>query len=148
MTLNEKFRVWFCGDESAVQFAELLWSAMQEWDDIEDEDAKASNSLLSWLAFGKEFHPFFAAHAHIMRSALLQMYLQWRAANVLDRGDESDVAKSYMLRAGYYGVLHMMAYICGGDDWAAKVGPEIYREYGETPYELWKEFNPCPDQQE
>lgn len=140
-TMHDRHLRWFHGDEAACHFAEQLWTAMQEWDDVQDEGKVPESSLLSWLAFGKEFHPFFAAHAPVMRSALLQMYLQWRASNVLDRGDKSDVAKSYMLRAGYYSVLHVMAYLVGGDDWAAEVGPEIYRSYGETPGEIWREFN-------
>lgn len=144
--MNDRFERWFCGSPEAVDFANLLWTAMQEWDDVEDEGQPASNALLSWLSFGKEFHPFFAAHAPVMRSALLMMYLQWRAANVLDHGDDNDLAKSYMLRAGYYSVLHVMAYLTGGDDWAARVGPEIYRSYGEAPADIWKEFRTCPDQ--
>lgn len=142
MTMNDRFRVWFKGDEEACTFAEQLWTALQEWDDLHDEGrCENHNALLSWLAFGKEFTPYFARHAHILRPIFLSVYLQWRAANVLDRGDEGDVVKAYMLRAALYSMWHMMAWIAGGDDWAAEVGPEIYRSYGETPAELWKEFH-------
>ncbi|AUQ74758.1 hypothetical protein [Phaeobacter piscinae] len=142
MTLEDHFARWFKGDTAAVDFAEHLWHATQEWDDLEDEGKCANhNALLSWLAFGKEYTPFFADHAHILRPAMLNMYLQWRAANVLERGDRNDVAKAYMLRAAIYGVFHNIAWIVGGDDWAAQVGPEIYRMYAETPEELWKEMN-------
>lgn len=141
-SLNDLFPRWFRGDEAACHFAAQLWTALQEWDDLEDEGRCANhNALLSWLAFGKEYNPYFAANAHFLRPAMLLIYLQWRAANVLDRGDRSDVAKAYMLRAAFYSVLHLMAWIAGGDDWAAQVGPEIYRAYGETPESLWTEFN-------
>lgn len=140
--MNEYFARWFHGDQAAMALANQLWDACQKWDDLEDEGrCDGMNGLLSWLAFGKEYQPFFAAHSHILRPALLSMYLQWRAANVLERGDRVDVAKAYMLRAALYQVWHLMAWICGGDDWAAQVGPEIYRTYGETPDELWSEFN-------
>jgi hypothetical protein len=142
VTFEDMIRRWFRGDESAVHFASQLWSALQQWDDIEDEGKIDDyNDLLSWLAFGKEYHPFFAAHANLLRPAFLQVYLQWRTANVLDRGDRNDVAKSYMLRAQYYGVLHLIAWIVGGEEWAVEVGPEIWRSYGETPEEIWQEFN-------
>lgn len=142
MTLNDRFAVWFKGDDEACTFAAQLWTAAQEWDDLHDEGkCENHNALLSWLAFGKEYTPYFAKHAQILRPVFLNVYLQWRAANVLERGDESDVAKAYMLRAGLYSMWHMMAWIAGGDDWAAEVGPEIYRSYGETPAELWKEFH-------
>ena len=140
MTMNDRFRDWFKGDEAACHFAETLWTAAQEWDDLEDE-GRCDDRLLPWLAFGKEYHPFFHQHAHILRPIMLNMYLQWRAANVLDRGSRSDVGKSYMLRAGIYGVWHAIAWIVGGDQWAVEIGPEIYRSYGETPDEIWQEFN-------
>lgn len=141
-TMDDRFSRWFHGDPGAVTFANRLYDACQRWDDLEDEGScKGANALLSWLAWGKEYEPYFMAHAHILRPVMLSMYLQWRASNVLDRGDPSDVSKSYMLRAGIYGVWHVMAWLAGGDDWAAEVGPEIYRSYGETPAEIWKEFN-------
>lgn len=142
MTLNDQFAIWFKGDDEACTFAAQLWTAAQEWDDLHDEgQCENHNALLSWLAFGKEYTPYFARHAQILRPVFLTVYLQWRAANVLERGDEGDVAKAYMLRAGLYSMWHVMAWIAGGDDWAAEVGPEIYRSYGETPAELWKEFH-------
>lgn len=140
MTLNDQFAHWFKGNADAVSFAEMLWHAAQEWDDFEDEGA-CDKRLMSWLAFGKEYHPFFHANAHVLRPALLVMHLQWTAANVLDHGDRSDVSKSYMLRAGIYSVWHVMAWIVGGQDWAEEIGPVIYRTYAETPEEIWKEFN-------
>jgi hypothetical protein len=141
-TLNDAFARWFRGDESAVQFALLLWDACQEWDDLYDDGkCRNPNALLSWLAFGKEYNPYFSAHSHILRPAMLTMYLQWTAANGLELGDKNDAVKAYMLRAGVYGVWHLMAWIAGGDDWAALCGPEIYRTYGETPESLWQELN-------
>lgn len=140
-TLEDRFKRWFKGDEEAIAFAVVLWDALQEWDDLEDEGKCKHNALLSWLAFGKEYTPYFARNAHILRPIFLSVYLQWRVANVLDRGDRLDVAKSYMLRAGLYGMWHVMAWLAGGDDWAAEVGPEIYRTYGETPDDIWQEFN-------
>lgn len=147
-SLNDSFPRWFGGDEAACAFAASLWTAIQEWDDLEDEGKCADlNGLLSWLAFTKEYTPYFAAHAHLLRPALLQMYLSWRAANVLDRGTPQDREKAYMLRAGYYQVLHLMAWIAGGDHAAAEYGPEIYRSYGETVADLEKEFGTCQIQE-
>lgn len=141
-TLSDRFARWFKGNPEAVAFAQNLWTAAQEWDDLHDEGKCANhNALLSWLAFGKEYTPYFAAHAHVLRPVFLSVYLQWQAANTLERGDRLDVAKAYMLRAGLYGLWHVMAWIEGGDDWAAQCGPEIYRTYGETPEGLWQEFN-------
>lgn len=141
-TMNDNFARWFKGNEDAKLFAEKLWTAAQEWDDLEDEGRCSDhNALLAWLAFGKEYTPYFAERSHVLRPVFLIVYLQWRAANVLDRGSKSDVVKAYMLRAALYSMWHVMAWLEGGDEWAAEVGPEIYRSYGETPEELWREFN-------
>lgn len=139
MSLEDKYREWFLGDEAAVHFAAQLWTAAQAWDDLEDEGKADHNGLCQWLAFGKEYHPWFVAHASMMRPALLQMFLGWTAANVLDHEPEQ-IAKAYMLRAGIYQVFHLMAWICGGADHACDVGPDIYRHYGETLAELTEEF--------
>ena len=132
---------WFCGDEAAVDFATVLFDAIQRWDDVEDEGrCDEHNAMVAWWAFGKEYHPFFLVNSDILRPVLMSMYLQWRAANVLDHGDRNDVDKSYMLRAAYYQVLQMIACLCGGLEHAAIVGPEIYRSYAETADELWQEM--------
>ncbi|MDC0657046.1 hypothetical protein N6L27_03450 [Leisingera sp. SS27] len=145
--MNDRFRVWFRGNEDACALAEQLWTALQQWDDLHDEPdhGEFSRELLPFLTFGIEYQPFYFEHSHILRPQFLNLYLQWTAANVLDRGDPSDVCKAYVLRAGYYGFLHVITWIIGGDTWAQTCGPEIWRSYGETPKELWEEFN-CPDQ--
>jgi hypothetical protein len=132
-------RGWFLGNEDAVHFAALCWVAAQEWDDLEDEGKADHNGLISWMAFGKEYHPYFRAHADFLRPLMVGVYLQWTAANVLDR---EDVTKSYMLRAGIYGLFHAIAWIEGGNAHATKVGPEIYRTYAETLEDLREEL--CP----
>lgn len=137
---SEKFPYWFCGNDAACDFAATVWRAAQDWDDLHD-DGKQSNDFISWMAFGKEFTPFFAQNAHILRPALLSMYLQWEAANVMEKGDRRDVDKAFMLRAGIYSVFQMIAWICGGNAWAVEVGPDIYRFYGETTQSLWEEMN-------
>lgn len=142
MTFNDKLAEWFRGDSVAVNFALQLWDAIQEWDDLEDEGRCTShNVLIAWWAFEMPQHPFLRAYPGLL--AVLQlMYLQWRAANVLERsGDRNDCDKAFMLRATYYGVLHSMAACVGGQEYAAQIGPEIYRAYGETADSLWKEMN-------
>ena len=143
MDLSDSFRAWFRGNEAAVGFANCAFDAAQEWDDLEDEGKCKHNALLTWLAFGKEYDPYFAMHAHLLRPVMLSVSLQWQAANALDH---EDVTKSYMLRAGIYGLFHVIAFIEGGHDWAVAIGPEIYRMYAETLDDLREEF-PCPDQQ-
>lgn len=139
MSLEDHFRRWFCGDEAAVHFAVQFYEVLQQWDDVEDEKKPPQDGLLNWLAFEKEYHPFFAAHSDILRPVFKLVHLSWRAANVLDH-EPDQIAKSYMLRAAMYQFFHVMAWICGGNDWAEEIGPEIYRMYGETLDDLQREF--------
>lgn len=141
--MEDKYLEWF-GDHEAAGFASELWTAAQEWDDLEDEGKCNHNALLQWLAFGKEYQPFFRRHQEFLRPAMMQMLLDWSAANVLDHEPEH-VAKAYVLRAGFYRVLHLMVWICRGYDDAVRVGPDIWRHYGETLDELKAEMT-CPDQ--
>lgn len=141
-TVERRMERWFCGNADAVSFGMLLWDAAQAWDDVADEGASAhTGGLLSWLAFGKEYHPFFEPNSRILRPVMLSVHLQWTAANVLDHGSEDDLAKAYMLRAGLYGVWHVMAWITGGEAHAREVGPEIYRTYGETVASIAEELS-------
>jgi hypothetical protein len=64
---------------------------------------------------------------------MVMVWGQWSAANGMEthpiRGDRE---KAFMLRASLYQLFHACAVLCGGLDWAAQIGPEIYRFYGES----------------
>ena len=139
MTLSDIMARWFLGNEDAVRFCSDLYDAAQEWDDLEDEGRCNHNDLMAWLAFGKEWNPFFEKHATILRPVMLGMFLEWTAANVLEH-ERDQIHKAFMLRAGIYKVFHMVAWICGGNAHAVAIGPEIYRMYGETLDQLREEF--------
>lgn len=130
-TLEDHFHVWFRGDAAAVRFARAMWDVSQLWDDVVDE-RQASPVLLQWLAFGMDRDPFFMRHAADLKPAMRSVYLQWTTANVLEQGVGDDIAKAFVLRAGIYGLWHFMAELVGGMDWAIEIGPEIWRQYGET----------------
>lgn len=144
MLLRDVLLGWFIGNEDAADFCMEVFEASQQWDDLVDEGECDVNALLAWLAFGKEYNAFFRKHPDILRPALLVMFLQWTAANTLDREPEH-IHKAYMLRAGVYSIFHLVAWIVGGTDHAEKIGPEIYRHYGETLSGLREEMG-CPIQ--
>lgn len=138
--LIPRFQEWFLGSEDAVRFACALFAASQEWDDVEDEGEGAHNDVLNWMSFEAMRDPFIRANLHVIQPALLQMYLDWRAANTLERGEGEDVRKAWMLRAGLYRVFHVIAWLVGGHHHAVQVGPDIWRTYGETLAEFEKEM--------
>lgn len=138
--LQPKFAVWFMGDPGAIRFASDLWVAAQEWDDLQDEGAGNHNAVLNWLGFEAMRDPFLSANAHVIKPALLQMYLDWMAANTLEKGSESDIDKAWMLRAGLYRVYHAVSWLIGGHEHALECGPDIWRTYGETKTQFQQEM--------
>lgn len=132
---------WFLGDPDAINFASQLWEAAQVWDDvIDDGRTDLANDVYQWLAFGIHNDPFFQRHHAWLRPAMLQMYLNWRDANVLERANPADAEKAWMLRAGIWGVFSLIAWLVGGEAHSRKVGPEIWRSYGEQKQDILKEF--------
>lgn len=130
--MREALSDWFLGNEDAIELACELFDLAQQWDDVVDEgDTSKANPVLSYLGFRLNYRPFFARHENLLRPALLIAYLGWRDANVLERGDEADKEKAFMLRAGIYDVFALMAWIIGGEDHSARVGPSIRRAYAE-----------------
>ena len=146
--MNARLERWFQGNPAAVDFALQWWTVCQEWDDLIDEgQCSDANALLQWLAFDVHRHPFMQAAGPLMAPVLDAAVSGWVAANELDHGDRDDVNKSYVLRAWpIYGVWLHMARLIGGTKWAADVGPEIWRSYGETAEGLWREMRACRDQ--
>lgn len=146
---GDPFPLWFKDNLDAVDFAHTLWRAVQAWDDIVDEGkSEEANDLFQWIMFRKEYHPFYAAHGPVLSPVMLSAFLQWQAANVLEKSsDDEDLNKAYMLRAGIYTVYLAMAWIVGGNQWAVEIGPEIYRTYGETLPGFKKEMRECQSQQ-
>jgi hypothetical protein len=130
------------GNEDAVAFATNALIASHDWDDLEDEGRTAHNPLICWLAFGKEYDPYFRRHSDILRPIMLSAYLQWSVANAFEAKREY-IERSYMLRVGLMGLFHMIAFIEGGHDWAEQIGPKIYKADAETLDDLRKEFE-CP----
>ncbi len=138
--MREAMLEWFCGDEEAVQFALEVFDLAQQWDDVVDEGKIDNfNRIVSYIGFRMNYGAFFKRYEYALRPVLLNVYLNWRDANALEKGDEADKEKAFMLRAGIYDVFSLMAWIIGGEDHSARVGPAIRRMYGERLADYLKE---------
>jgi hypothetical protein len=75
---------------------------------------------------------FYRANFAFLHPVMVMVWAQWDAANRMEaKPQTNDLPKTYMLRASLYQLFHACAVLCGGLDWAAEVGPDIYRLYGE-----------------
>ncbi|SLN72031.1 hypothetical protein ROJ8625_03779 [Roseivivax jejudonensis] len=129
LRLNSKdLNKWFCGNAQAVNFMENLSIACSEWIRMsQTSETDCMGRMTVWMAFGKELHPFFVQHAAILRPVVLTSCLQLRTIASLDPEQSPDQPIIEVLSHSLLSVVHVTAWICGGDQWAEEIAPEIYR---------------------
>ena len=121
-------------DENAIQMCLHLFKISQIWDDLHDGDSVDNNGLsdvFKMILVDLPDNPFYDKFRFQLRPLILSTILQWETANLMEAAKESP-DKSYMLRAGIYGIFHMCVYFAHGSEVAKKAGPIIYSFYGET----------------
>ena len=137
---------WFKGDEHAVAWALMLWDVIQLWDDLYDGDTvdKAHlNKVMLNTMTQMNTNMFFLRHVNKLSAQLESCILQWMTANKYEEVQDQSVGgyeRAYILRASYYNMIHYIAFLVGGLEWADKHSTEIWSAYGETFDEYIKEF--------
>lgn len=129
------FDRWFKGNMHAVQACLDLMDVIHLWDDLVDADKPFNNpdQAMRKAMIDLPSNPFWQANAVSIQPLLQSAYLQWQAANVMEKTkDAHDLHISFVLRASVYQVIHFVAALCGGVEWAVEIGPEVYRLYGES----------------
>ena len=133
------------GHTGASQLSFQLIQVSQTWDDLIDKDKpctdKDINSAFINSLFTMQQNPLW--HQCALSHHIFNVYLRWCDATAIETSSPSDddLNKCYMLRAGMYDLFAIIAYHIGGDDWAAIVGPEIRRFYGEKLNEYKEQIN-------
>lgn len=131
------FEKWFKGNVGAMKFCADMLEIAHTWDDLVDGDdvpADKADAIFRKLMLEIPVNDFYRTNFGFLHPVLILVWAQWDAANKMEANPvKNDLAKTYMLRASLYQLFHACAVLCGGLDWAAEVGPEIYRLYGEEP---------------
>lgn len=132
------FDRWCKGNQSAMRFCADMVEVAHVWDDLVDCDKPVSstsaNAAFRKLMLEIPSNEFYRANFAFLHPVLVMIWAQWEAANAMETHPfKNDIEKCYMLRASLYQLFHACAVLCGGLDWAAEIGPEVYRLYGETP---------------
>lgn len=134
------FDRWFKGNVSAMRMCALMVEVAHTWDDLVDADKvvtpEAAERAFRVLLLELPTNTFYRANFEFLHPVMVSVWSQWRAATDMESGTvlvRDDRAKCYMLRASLYQLFHAVAVLCGGLDWAAEIGPEIYRTYREHP---------------
>lgn len=144
--VNELMSKWFKQDESAIEWARMLWDTIQLWDDIYDGDEVDKNHLnLVMLNTMTKMttNLFYLRHVSKLSAQLESCILQWITANRYEEVEDQDIGgyeRAFILRAGYYSMMHYITYLIGGLAWADQHSTEIWSSYGETFEQYLKEF--------
>lgn len=131
------FDRWFKGNTAAMKFCADMTEVAHVWDDLVDAD-KPVSSVKADVAFRKMMleipsNEFYRANFTFLHPVIVMIWAQWSAANGMETHPfKGDREKAFMLRASLYQLFHACAVLCGGLDWAAQIGPEVYRLYGES----------------
>lgn len=137
--------LWVCrGDRDAAHFLETFFLVCHLWDDLIDKDVERTDDHIN--------HAFYCAFVEIPRNRYYQQFSaeivplmavsmqEWFSANKLEAGDRQDIA--YTLRCSIVSLVHQAAELCGGYEWAVKIGEDIrLKTQGETYEQYLVELN-------
>lgn len=133
--LHDYFLYWFKGNQGAVEFATILRSITDTWDDLIDKDP-VTDELINGAFFdaliGLTKNPFYLEHI-VELSLLLEVAIRdWFDSNALIESGQLEAA--YTLRCSLSTVFTQCAVITGGRDWAQLMSTD-YRKI------LFDDFN-------
>lgn len=136
VVFTRSFDRWFKGNQSAMRFCADVVEISHVWDDLVDADKlvlpKVADSAFRKAMLEIPANDFYRANFAFLHPVMVMVWAQWDTANAMETHPfKGDLEKAFMLRASLYQLFQACAVLCGGLDWAAQVGPEIYRLYGE-----------------
>lgn len=133
VTENEHDFLWrvLKEDDHAVSFVEMVGELSQCIDDIRDDPAAVTGYSIEqsfWNAmFSVQSDPFYEAHRGLLYPILMINYIDWVAANTLEKGSLADQRIAFITRDNLAQLVIMCALITGGPQWAMFQAPEIRR---------------------
>jgi len=146
---REKAMEWFRGDVDAVNFLGVVARATQVADDLVDEtvsiEQKSAWMTELWsLLLAIPTMPYGRAHHLEVLPLILTGVIEWDCSNEWQRAPfrESRIF-GYVRREALESLIHYMALVAGGAEWARTVARDVHRWYhlehaeGET-LETWE----------
>lgn len=122
----------FKGNQAAVDYVLMVSRVADVWDDLVDKDKPVSDEAINdafWkLAIELPANPFYLANMADLRPVMATGITNWMVANRMERSKEMNhraIEIAHVIRYGIADVAIMAALLCGGQEWAAEVGPEL-----------------------
>ena len=122
----------FKGNQAAVDYVLMVARAADVFDNLIDKDVPVSDKDITealWLlAVEIPRNPFFQSFANDLLPVTATGIINWMAANKMERSKEMNhraIEIAHVIRYSIADVALMAAFLCGGQEWAAEVGPEL-----------------------
>lgn len=141
---EELFKHLYKGDKQAMSLAMSLLHVLHTWDDLIDKDSPVSDEdincafLFALVDIGGS--PLWGPD---LAAAMRGVYYRWVAANTIEADKDStdnELAKAWMLRAGFYDLFVLIAAKLLGREWAEHASAEVHKLYGEPLEDFIKEI--------
>ena len=117
------------GDANAAQYLWMLARITRVLDDVFDNDQVITREehleVLEYLFVRLPTNPFFIRHQDVLLSQHLSMFNAWMAANVAEKGDETDQIYAHVWRDTLHEVVPIVALLTQGYDAMPPISQEI-----------------------
>ena len=117
------------GDANAAQYLWMLARITRVLDDVFDNDQVITREehleVLEYLFVRLPTNPYFIRHQDVLLSQHLSMFNAWMAANVAEKGDETDQIYAHVWRDTLHEVVPIVALLTQGYDAMPPISQEI-----------------------
>ena len=117
------------GDEHATQYLWMLARITRVLDDVFDNDQVITREehleVLEYLFVRLPTNPFFIRHQDVLLSQHLSMFNAWMAANVAEKGDDTDQNYAHVWRDTLHEVIPIVALLTQGYDAMPPISLEV-----------------------
>ena len=117
------------GDANAAQYLWMLARITRVLDDVFDNDQVITREehldVLEYLFVRLPTNPFFIRHQDVLLSQHLSMFNAWMAANVAEKGDDTDQIYAHVWRDTLHEVIPIVALLTQGYDAMPPISQEV-----------------------
>ena len=117
------------GDANAAQYLWMLARITRVLDDVFDNDQVITREehleVLEYLFVRLPTNPFFVRHQDVLLSQHLSMFNAWMAANVAEKGDDTDQIYAHVWRDTIHEVIPIVALLTQGYDAMPPISLEV-----------------------
>lgn len=133
---------WFKGNQSAIDFVNHLFYAVEFWDDLIDKDVEISNErineVMTILFIGLTSNNWFIDHREYYHPLIIMAINGFNDANKMAK-DSDDKIKNLAFHIRNLGteIQIATAFLIGGFDYMNSISEEIRRFYAFEDYKDW-----------